>query len=205
MSFSFQEVFYSLERIGFGEVFIPFILIFTIMYSLMHYLKLFGGRKQLNVVVSFVFAFLVVGLSVTSQIPDSLNVVKMLNTIVPAVVGVIIAIIMFFIIIGAFGVDVKRSGNLSGVFVLLGAFIVLLIFGNAAGWFGTTGAGLPEWLSFLNDPDIQMLFVAIIVFGIIIWLVVREPGGTDTDQKGITEGLKNFLGALGQPRDKKKD
>ncbi|HDP73954.1 MAG TPA: hypothetical protein ENN46_03315 [Candidatus Woesearchaeota archaeon] len=198
MSFNFNEMFYSLERIGFGEVFIPFVLIFTILYSVLHSLKLFGGRKQFDVMISFIFAFLVVSLSITAQVPDSLNIVKMLNTIVPAMVGFIIAIVMFFIIIGAFGVDMNR-GNLSGILVLLSAFVVLLIFGNAAGWFDRS-VGFPEWLSFLNDPDIQMVLVAILVFGIIIWLVVREPTPNNKPANSFSKGLKSFFDFFGEKK-----
>ena len=60
-SFNFMDAVESLEDIGFYEVALPFILIFTIVFAILQKVKIFGASgKNFNAVIAVVLAFLVV-------------------------------------------------------------------------------------------------------------------------------------------------
>lgn len=74
--------------------------------------------------------------------------------------------------------------SLSGWIAILSILIILYIFGRAAGWFNY----LPQWAWWLDDPDTQALVIIILVFGIIIWFITKEP----TQEKNQLSFLKNL-------------
>jgi ascorbate-specific PTS system EIIC-type component UlaA len=45
---------------------------------------------------------------------------------------------------------------------------------------------LPLWLQFLSDPAFQALVIILIVFGLIVWFVTKEPS---TDKRPAAEKL----------------
>jgi len=189
----FYDFFWRLKEIGVGDVFIPFLLIFTLIYSILQATKVLGeNSKRFNVIVAMSIALIVVIPHVTGDYPPGKDIVVILNQAIPGVVGVAIAVIMFFILVGAFGTK-PNVANLGGIFVILSIIVVFAIFGNAAGWFGSgSSASLPSWLNFLNDPDVATFIVIILVFGIVLWLIVREPGQKKST-RNLGTSLANFF------------
>src|SRR3989338_1934156 len=60
-SFNFQDFLAGLEDIGFYEVALPFLLVFTITFAILQKIKIFGPTgKNFNAVIAVVMAFLVV-------------------------------------------------------------------------------------------------------------------------------------------------
>jgi hypothetical protein len=175
----------NLEAWGFTDVLLPFILIFTIVFATLQKTKILGeGKKQYNVVVSLVMAAAAIFPHITGSYIELIGFdpVVVINQSLPQVSIILVAIIMMLLIIGVFGNEVDFAGtSLSGWIVILAFIAVLLIFGSAVGWFY-----LPDWLYFLQDPEIQSLVIMILVFGIIIWFITKED---KPDQKG-------FLGKL---------
>ena len=111
--------------------------------------------------------------------PPESDAVEILNKALPDVSLVIVGLIMVLILIGLLGGEAKwLGGSLSGWIALISFFLIIFIFGTAAGWFVTW----PRWLWWLRDPDTQALAIMVLVFGVIIWFIVREdtPG-----QKGV--------------------
>lgn len=177
-----QNALYYLEYWGMTDVILPFILIFTIMFAVLQKAKLFGlDSKKYNIIVSLAIALLVVIPHVTGSYPAGGDVVDIMNSAIPSISVIAIAIIMFLVLIGIFGAETKWGGWMSGLMLVLSAIVVLWIFGKAAGWWYR----MPFWL---DDPDIQALIVIILVFGIIIWFVTSEPG----ENKGFWETLQNI-------------
>lgn len=179
---STQSTLYYLESIGLTDVILPFILIFTVVFAILQKAKIFGKEsKKYNVIFALVVGLLVVIPHVTGQYPPGGDVVDIINTAIPAVSVLLIAVIMFLVLAGIF-FEPTGGGWISGLVLLLSIVAVTWIFGKAAGWW----QGLPFWL---NDPDIQALVVIILVFGIIIWFVTSEPGN-----KNLFDWLKDMSG-----------
>ncbi len=180
------------HEIGITDVFLPFILFFTVIYAVLRAMKLFGDNKRFHTVIALVLALLIVTPHVIN--PSSNDVVSIINRAIPGVSGLIVGIVLFMVVLGVFGIELRKEGVVSGVLVLVMLVVVLYIFGKAAGWWG--GASVPEWLDFLNDPDTMVMIVMIFTFLIVIWFIVHEPskgaGGS------AAKGLKKFFESIGK-------
>jgi hypothetical protein len=187
----FQDFIAQLDQLGFTDVLLPFILIFTIVFATLQKTKILGeGKKQYNVMVSLVMALAVVIPHITGSWEQfGFDPVMVINNALPQVSIIVVAIVMMLLIIGVFGNDIDFAGtSLSGIIVLLAFIAVVLIFGSQVGWFN-----LPAWLQILNDPEIQSLVVMVLVFGIIIWFVTKEDRKDDKER-----GLGNWMKEMGK-------
>jgi hypothetical protein len=186
----FVQVIQTLENFGLTDALLPFLLIFTLLFAILQKVKIFGkekDKKSINIVISLVISLLVVIPHVTNSYPPGKDVVEIMNSAIPNVSIVIVAVIMVLILIGVFGSEIDIAGTaLSGWIALLAFLGVGYIFGHSAGWFQTW----PSWLNWLNDPETQALVVVLLVFGVLIWFVTKEP----KDNKG--EKAKNKIGEM---------
>ena len=182
----------QLENFGLTDALLPFLLIFTILFAILQKVQIFGKeKKNINVIVSLVIGLLVVIPHVTNSYPPGSDVVEIMNNAIPNVSIVIVAIVMVLILIGVFGSEVNVGGNSLAAWVAIIAFLAVgFIFGRAAGWFSY----MPSWLTWLDDPETQALVVVLLVFGILIWLVTKEPKDKkDKDQSQFMKDLGSSI------------
>jgi len=183
----FENFIAMLDMWGVTDVLLPFILVFTVVYATLQKTKILGdGRKQFNVIIALVMGLGVVIPHVVGRYPFNFDPVDVINTALPQVSIIIVAILMLLLIIGVFGSDIDFAGtSLSGWIVVLAFIAVVAIFGSAVGWFS-----MPLWLIFLQDPELQALIVMILVFGIIIWFITKEDK-KDKAEHGMGQWLKD--------------
>ena len=176
----FEDAIIQLENLGLTDVILPFLLIFVIIFAILQRVQILGDdSKNMNTILALIMGLLVVIPHVTGDYPGGADPVEILNSALPSVSLVIVAILMFFILAGAFGLDSIGLGNKSSktLVAIFAIAVVGWIFGNSAGWWGN---GLPAWLDFLTNPDFQAAIVMILVFGLIIMFVTG--GGTTKTQ-----------------------
>lgn len=175
---------YWLESLGLTDVILPFILVFAVAFAVLRKTKIFKENQRLDGLVALVMALAVVIPHALGRYPPNGDIVNIINTALPNVGAVLIALVMLFILVGIWGVEASWGENLHGLVVVLSLIVVVYIFGRAAGWFTH---GLPTWLYWLGDPDTQALIVIILIFGLIIWFI------TGPDKSSPGEGmLKSF-------------
>lgn len=168
----------QLEAMGLLDSLLPFLLIFTIVFAVLQNTHILGrDRKNFNVIVALVLSLMAVIPHVMNTYPRGADVILIINSALPNVGVVIIAIIMLLLIMGAFGreIDITESGFVSGAVPIIALGIILYIFGTSAGWWGGPSG---NW-GFLSDPDNQAVLVVIIVFALIIFFITGGP------QKGL--------------------
>jgi hypothetical protein len=193
----FQSFIAALDAWGVTDVLLPFILVFTIVFATLQKTKILGdGKKNYNVMVSLVMGLAVVIPHIVGRYPFNFDPVDVINSALPQVSIILVAIIMLLLIIGIFGNEIDIAGTSLAGWVVVVAFIaVLLIFGSAVGWFP-----LPIWLGFMLDPELQALIVMILVFGIIIWFITKD----DSKKKEGEKGLGHWMQDMGKIMQKKK-
>lgn len=169
---------------------LPFLLVFTIIYAILAKTKILGGdenKKSFNVIVALVMALAFVVPSITGEYAYQNDPVRILNDAIPGVAIVTVAILMVLLVIGAFGKNLDISENKTGgIFAWFGVGAVAAIFLIAAGYI----RNLPYWLDWLAYSYNQTLIVSLLVLGIVIWFIVRDPeNDTDDDSPGIVDLL----------------
>ncbi len=194
----------TLYDMGILDILLPFVLIFTIIFAVLQRTKVLGkddnGKpmKNFNVVIALVMGAAAVIPHVLWGTRDARNpylsngfidVVQVINNALPNVSLIIVAVLMFLIVVGIWGKNIDIAGTtLGGLITIISMIAIVLIFAVAAGWMGQ----LPNWLSFLRDPQTQALVVVILVFGLIIKFIV---GGEEKDPNKKS-GLQNLADAL---------
>ena len=121
VTFSFQDFIANLEEIGFYEVALPFLLIFTITFAILQKIKIFGEKgKNFNAVVALVMAFLVV---------RSVSILEVMNTFLPKVSLISIIIVVTLLLVGILlNKEASFTGALGGIGVLLTLAGIIIAF-----------------------------------------------------------------------------
>lgn len=182
----------SLERIGFVDVLLPFLLIFTLIFAVLEKTKILGeGKRNMNIGIAFIFALLVVVPHVTGNFPAGYDPVQIINAALPSVSLVVVAVIALMILIGVFAHDRVMLGLTAPGWVGLFSIVTLVfIFGSAAGWWQT---GILQWLENIFGSDIVAVAIMLLVFGIIIAFVT---GGGEHEKVGALNRVGIDLGKL---------
>ncbi len=189
MANNFVDLFQTLESYGLTDALLPFLLIFTILFAMLQKTKILGaGKKNFNVMVSLILAALVVIPHITNTYPTQYDIVDILNTALPSVSIVVVAVVLALLLIGLFGGEAKwMGGSLSGGIAIFAFAVIVYIFGGAAGWW--ENIALQWW-----DQDAITLVVIILVFAIVIWYITMEE--TPADQAAKTKSLFSEVGKL---------
>jgi len=194
MALSFQDFIVSLERVGFVDVLLPFLLVFTIIFAILDKTKIMGeGNRNMNIGIALIFALLVVIPHVTGNFPAGYDPVLIINSALPSVSLVVVAVIALMILIGVFAHDRIMLGMTAPGWVgIFSIGTLIFIFGSSAGWWST---GILSWLENVFGSDIIAIFIMLLVFGIIIAFVT---GGGEREKVGALEkagiNLKNLFG-----------
>jgi hypothetical protein len=185
----FQDLIQTLYNLGVGDVLLPFLLIFTIVFAVMQKSEPFGkGNKKIHVVIALILGLVVViphiiGLYPT---PES-DVVNIINHALPNVAVLLVAILMVLLLAGMFGQSASSwTGSIKGWIAVLSFAVVAFIFARAAGWLET----LPAWLYWLDDPTTQAILLVAAVFGIIIWFIVKDD---EAEKPSFSDSLQNVF------------
>ena len=181
---TFTELFLGLDNLGIGDSLLPFLLIFVVVFAVLEKTKIIGeGKRNFNVVFSFIMALLVVIPHITGRYPPNQDVVTIINTAVPNVMVMVVGVVVLLLLTGVFGyapLNFALSGFFSTVFILASVGTVLYFFGLAAGMW--QGAQIPPFLSFLQDPDTRAVLLVVASFIGIIGFITG--GGPDTGGEG---------------------
>ena len=163
----------ALEGWGLTDVMLPFLLVFTLLFAVLEKTKVLGDQKRnLNLTISLVISLLVVIPHVTNSYPGGMDVVDIMNKALPSVSIVIIAVIMLLILVGLFGQDKVFLGIAAPGWVSFISFMaILLIFGNAAGWWGGQWG---DWMRNFFGHDAIAIIIMVLVFGLIIAFITGE-------------------------------
>ena len=169
----FQNALYVLDQIGFTDVFLPFILIFTILFAILQKIHIFGAEdRKFNGIIALALAIGAIIPHSLGQYPPGTDIVEILNTALPNISLLIIAVVFFLVLLGIFGGGPAWGSQFVGGIVTIAAIVAIaVIFGSAAGWWQTTGI-----LTALSDPDIQATIIIIAVFWLIMTIITKEEG-----------------------------
>ena len=187
MAYEFTGLIETLESFGVADVLLPFILIFTIIFAVLQRTKLLGeDRKNFNVVIALVVALSVVIPHVLDTYPSGLDIVDIINTVLPQVSLVAVAFLLVLILAGIVGGDIMGK-SLAGFFVVLAIIAIVAIFGGALGWWES------GWFYNIFGEEAVSLVVMILVFGLIIWFITRDTKGTAGKFGDVLKDVGDFF------------
>jgi len=198
-----QSVFATFQEWGLQDFFIPFILLFAIIYAVLQRVGLFHTKvktgtpptekdvpdRRINGLLAFVIAMMVVIPHVTQMYPPDKDPINIINTFLPNTAIILMALLLAFILVGLVS---KRPA--AGEVAMLGRFRFLLGFiGLIAVIISVVKAVWPafgpEWLYLSTRTQTILITVGTAAF--IIWFGTRERGAP---KKKLHETLETWLG-----------
>ena len=185
MTIDFGNVFLELESMGLFDVMLPFLLVFSIAFSVINKTKIFGDKKGVDVIVALVLAFL----AVRSRV-----FVGLMKSFLPNVAMFMIIILMFLMMLGIFAGEKKEW---KGVALGLGALVSFIFILFALFFDYTTNyVEFPYWLRdlFYGIDDRTkgiILFIGVLV--IVIWIATREKP-SDKSESLVDRFIKGIGG-----------
>lgn len=176
---TFREVLDFFVDLGIYDVVMPFLLTFTILFAILEKTKVLGtetvegqkiGKRNLNAMVSFVIAFMVI---------LSSKLVELITQVSSQMIVLLLLSVFFLILVGSFykegeGIFLEEGWKKSFMWIM---FIgIVLVFLNALKtksgetwlerfWSFLVGHWKTEWVA-------SIIFIIIIV--LFMWYIVRE-------------------------------
>lgn len=168
MAVDFTNVFLSFQGSGLFEFFLPFLLVFSIVFAVLQKIKVLGDNKGVHVIVSLAIGFLAV---------QNSFIVFLINNFLSNIALVLVLIIMFLVILGLLaGKEVSAKLNwVVVVIALVGIFWALFYDFFSGTWI------LPE--IFLLTGATQGSLLTILIFIVVIFVIVGGFG-----EKGKSKG-----------------
>lgn len=165
----FVQFFQSLENLGFLDAFLPFLLIFTIVFAVLEKTGVLGqGKRNLNILLSAILGLIVVIPHVTNQYPAGKDIVVIMNSALPAMSAIFVAVVLALVLMNL-ATGQSQAGFGQSFIPYLALLVVLWVFGSSAGWW----KGLPRRL--LGQDTISIVMI-ILIFALVYFFIVRPEG-----------------------------
>lgn len=185
MAFSFTGIVGDLERLGFYDFVLPWLLFFAVILGILNNVKIFGEDKKINSIVAAVAAFFVVAFNPAVGTSLSAYFVNIFGS-GAMILGVLLILVLLGGVLGYKPDDlIKGDGEHGGHYVskwikpLIGlVFIIIIvwIFSVATG----SGVGLP--VLGLDSDTWTMLFILAFVL-LVIWYASGGGAGAGEGEK----------------------
>lgn len=192
-AFQLEEFVTILESWGLTDVLLPFLLIFVIIFAILQKTKILGeGRRRFNAIFALVVALLVVIPHVLGTYPPNADIVEIINSAIPNVSVIVVAIVMLLIIVGILGGERNwMGGSLSGWVAILAFLVIIWVFGAAAGWWQGWA-----WFNQFFGSDTVAIVIMILVFAILVWWITKgEPSEEKVGSLDrISTAFRDFFG-----------
>ena len=163
------------QTYGIMDFLLPFLLVFTIIFAVLQRTEILGkDKKNFNVVIALILGIMFIVPHMTGTYPMGYDPVQVINEALPSISLVAIASIMLLLLMGIFGGDFAKAAipfiaTIAIVFVvyIFGATSALNLWNGPSDVFGW-------WTS-----DLTELIIIILIFGLIVYFITREPNKTE--------------------------
>ena len=186
----FRGIIEFFNEIGIYDVVLPFLLVFTVVFAILEKTMILGyekvgsdkyPKKNLNAMVAFVLAFLVVA---------STQLVAAINESMASIVLLLLLSVGFMLLVGSFysqnEFSLQNDNVWKNIFTIIMFVGIVLIFLNSVGWLEASWDYVADhW----NDTAVASIFLLLIVGGIVA-IITRDgkPKG------GSSQGNSNSNG-----------
>jgi len=160
MAYDLFQVIATWQEIGIYGVLLPFLLIFAISFALLEKIRIFGDKRNINMIVSLVLGLLFL---------QNIFLVEQIQFILPKVGFSLLLFVLLLLLVGVFTGETKQA---SGKWTWL-AFVVAIIF---LVW----SLSPDEGYGFAFDPifyffeSIPQWVVLVAIVGGLIYLLTHE-------------------------------
>lgn len=167
----FTSIAQMLGNSGFITLFVPFILIFSIVYAALLMSNLFGDEKKINNNIKIVISLSIALIAISNHIinPSSkFDVVNVLLNALPNVALIFVAVVAILMLVGMIGGQkvYEEYGNYFTIAIIIIVSYLFLL---------SSGVDVPR-LSFMDQGTISALLSLLVFFLIIAYVTAKDDG-----------------------------
>jgi hypothetical protein len=188
MVFTIQDLLYYWEGIGVFDFLLPFLLVFAVVYGILHYMRIFGDNRGVHLVIAVVIGIM------SSRFP---YFTQFYSEIFPRLGIGVVVLIALLVLTGLF--FTKQSKKVfSWILLVIGIVVAIIVFYQTFDVLGWTYGGFG---SYGGGNTAAWIITAVLVIGVIVVIAVgnsANDGDSDDTDSGIFERL--FPGRTGSRR-----
>ena len=200
-----QSVLAMLNNWGLQDLWIPFILIFALIFAILQKVKIFKkdvpasgtppnviaahqiGDKKINGILAFTISLILAPGHALRYYPPNVDPFNIIITFIPQSMIALVGLLLVLLLIGFVSPTTNRTfmnNTLVLIFVVIAVLAVLTSIIS-----GIYPAFVPDWIRF--NPLLQAVVVVIAVMALVIWYITRDD--TPTGQ-GTRETIQDWFG-----------
>lgn len=180
-AFDFRTFLSYLQEVGAIDIFLPFILVFAIVFAVLEKTKVLGEKSNINVVVAFVIGVLLVAQP---------SVVAIINQFLPNVSLILVVALMLLLVLSM--IAGKEFGGLGGWGMVIGAILTI----------GAIVVALNPNFDFLSAYDRSNLLQWAVGIGALLfagWFITRDTSGKGgSSAKSLGDAFENLIKPRGK-------
>jgi len=183
-------VWQTLVNWGFVDAFLPFLLIFVLIFAVLQRIGLFQEaegvpNRRINGVLSFIISAMVVAPHVMGIYPPEQDPIILMRSFLPTTAILLVVVLMVMILLGLAQAEIPNLMVWAVALVALGFLIFTILMAVVPGYFPT--------FDFLRHPRNQAIIIVLLIMGLVGWFVIRPPAGTETG--GFGAWVNRWMGA----------
>jgi hypothetical protein len=185
-----ENVVANLQNVGIFQFFLPFILIFAVVYGMLTKLKIFGnpkddpGANKINAIVAFAFAaFIMVYPTTSLAVMDMTQFLANMaaGTLIYIVTIIAFLVVMFMVATSLGGGKAPEFGKAGIIGAAVAIVLVIALFLSSGGTQVFPGLNLNLGVGFSGfgggfagiDPSVVAIVLVLLVLILAIWWVIK--------------------------------
>lgn len=173
----FRAVIQKLIDIGFYEIFLPFLLVYSVVFAILQKSKIFEGgssdqsqAKNVNAIVAFVFGLFVIA---------SIQTVKHIQSLIVNIVLIVMFLLTVLVVLGfLFGEGYKNILDNTYVKWGLSILVFLVALGILLSMLGVWDWIADWWDSLSGSSDTFSTLFVMVIIGFILYWITKSDGSS---------------------------
>lgn len=177
------------KELGIFQFYLPFIILFAILYGLLNKSKIFGEKaKAINVIISLAFSFFVMEYALAAPLEEFFA--QFAGTTMAVLVGILGFLMVTYLLLAVVGGKFPEPGKYVKYVVLIGIILAVGAYISSGGAVIFPGISLRPVTelpaaSGISSSDIAVVLIIVLTFAVIIWLIRGGEESKEVKYVGI--------------------
>ena len=206
------EMIKNLNELGVREVFLPFVLIFTVLFTLLDKTHIFirisksdgdedkqrkkADNRKFSAIVSLAISLTAVFMHVRGTTIAGVDMINFINSAVPGITGLIVVIFGLFIVLALVMPSIfPQTGRLDmpiSVILIVAAIAIYIYAVSIHGPFSSS-ISVPFVGTWLENETFRSLAISLLVFGGIVFYIIRGKKEEDPTKTSVWSTIGDAL------------
>ncbi len=204
------EIIRNLNELGIREVFLPFVLIFTVLFTLLDKTHIFiritandpdkerktKDNRKFSAIIALAISLTAVFMHVRGTTIAGIDIINFINSAVPGITGLIVVVFGVFIVLALVApsnfLDTGRLDMPISVILIVAAIAIYIYAVSIHGPFSSS-ISVPFVGTWLENESFRSLAISLLVFGGIVFYIIKGKTEPDPNKDSIWSKIGDAL------------